>query len=630
MPSDRVPAVIHITAAAGGGVDRYVRDLAATTGRRHYLLHAGAAVDVLEDIEAHRFVPLAGLGGERASAPLRQWLADAGVGIAHLHGVDETCRARLGALRRAATLPYIVTLHDLLFLNPRAFEAARMPEPDAAWIGGLAPALTEAAMVIAPSAFLRDIAADAVPGMRTTIIAPGLRPSKPMPTPPAPSDFAAMRPQRLVAIVGAVGPHKGSGILEELVAALGATDIGVVVIGYTDTRLARGWATPGRLYLHGPYEDDTLAGWLAAYDVGLVLFPNRLPESFSYTLSEVWSTGIPVIVPDDGALGARVATHGGGWRLPSGFAATDAAALIGHLLSDKGATEMARVKSEISRSDPTRVPPLSPMSREIDNLYAHYAISPTLAPATAAAREALAPLLAANLDGFAFRAELLNLASQLQQAHAALDAARQRCAELERDGAAWATKLEGDIATLRRELTLQRERPDAEVHRIRVAKAQVDEQVRRLVAETARLEEERRRQEERARSLATLNSRSIEDNRRLLEENARAADANSRLASDGARQANEIRQLQELARTLEQAGAATPEALRASAQRQREGAALAAGIERDNATARRALAVQIEQLGAENIRLSEYEAALGLLPAQVRNYLIKRIVRARR
>ena len=100
------------------------------------------------------------------------------------------------------------------------------------------------------------------------------------------------------------------------------------------------------------------------------------------------------------------------------------------------------------------------MSREIDNLYAHYAISPTLAPATAAAREALAPLLAANLDGFAFRAELLNLASQLQQAQAGLDAARQRCAELERDGAAWAAKLEGDIATLRRELILQRERPD--------------------------------------------------------------------------------------------------------------------------------------------------------------------------
>ena len=75
------------------------------------------------------------------------------------------------------------------------------------------------------------------------------------------------------------------------------------------------------------YEDGTLAAWLAAYRTETVLFPNRLPESFSYTLSEVWSAGIPVIVPDHGALGDRVERDGGGWLLPAGFDGDEAAAL---------------------------------------------------------------------------------------------------------------------------------------------------------------------------------------------------------------------------------------------------------------------------------------------------------------
>ena len=76
------------------------------------------------------------------------------------------------------------------------------------------------------------------------------------------------------------------------------------------------------------------------------------------------------------------------------------------------------------------------MSREIDALYARFAPPLTDSPDATAAADALAPLLAANLDGFQFRKELVNLANELDHSKARLAEALQRNEELARDGAA--------------------------------------------------------------------------------------------------------------------------------------------------------------------------------------------------
>jgi glycosyltransferase involved in cell wall biosynthesis len=435
-------AALHVTAAAGGGADRYIRELAAQASRRHFVLHVGAAVDVVEELATGRFQPLReplGTGGSTDTAA--RWLRAAGIGIVHLHGVDEGCRARLAALRRSLPLPYVVTLHDLLFVNPRAFDLSGVPVADEDWIAGVRPVLLQARAVIAPSAFIGDLALRFAPGIRTALIAPGIRVERLAPVEPPMRDFAAQAPRHVVAVVGAIGPHKGSGLLDALAAALEGSDIGIVVIGYTDKALSRGWLVPGRLYVHGPYVDSALGAWLASYGTELVLFPNRLPESFSYTLSEVWASGLPVIVPDEGALGERVARHGGGWRLPAGFGGADAAAILRRLLSPEGAPERERVKSSIFPDDEERVPTLEAMSRAVDALYARFAQPPSEPPDADAAHDALTPLLAANLDGFVFRRELVHFAG-------ALDDLQERFAESQR----WNEKLERDIATLKREI----------------------------------------------------------------------------------------------------------------------------------------------------------------------------------
>jgi hypothetical protein len=204
--------------------------------------------------------------------------------------------------------------------------------------------------------------------------------------------------------------------------------------------------------VHGPYVDAELPGLIAAYGVEVALFPNRLPESFSYTLSEAWAAGIPVIVPEDGALAERVSRHDGGWILPAGFTAQDAAQLLQRLFAPAGAAERARVKSQIDPRDPARIPTLSAMARDIDALYERFGLKPHSSEnVSAAGDEALRPLLAANLDGFAFRRELIKLADEAVRLRAALEEAKPWVAKLERDireAQAWARKLEHDVDVL--------------------------------------------------------------------------------------------------------------------------------------------------------------------------------------
>ena len=44
------PSILHVSAAEGGGVDRYIRDIAANVPRRHFLWHVGSGIDVIEDV----------------------------------------------------------------------------------------------------------------------------------------------------------------------------------------------------------------------------------------------------------------------------------------------------------------------------------------------------------------------------------------------------------------------------------------------------------------------------------------------------------------------------------------------------------------------------------------------------
>lgn len=437
-------AVLHVTSIPGGGVDRYVRDIAARSPREHLVWHVAEAADAIEQRAAPRFLPLDRAALARDPEPLASWLRAHGVGVVHLHSLGRPARERAAWAAQRLAIPTLVTLHDVLFLRPDAFEQQRV-EPDPVWLDEVAPVLRGASQVIAPSRFIAELADRHVPGVATRIVPNGSAPVGAGAQASVHPAFTPSPARRVIAVVGAIGPHKGARLLEALSRRLEGSDMVIVVVGYLDSQAWPGWFDD-HLFVHGPYDEPEAAELLRAYGAQVVLFPNVAPESFSYALSDAWSAGIPVIVPPDGALAERVRAHGGGWILPAPFGADDVLALLDRLTSDSGFSEHARVKSVLDAHDARRLPSLDAMTDALEELYRRFGVAPT-GPVDASA-EPLQRLLATHLDAGLFRRELVHLTRDLGELHEARRAAR----EFERNTQAWIAKLEQDVAELQREL----------------------------------------------------------------------------------------------------------------------------------------------------------------------------------
>ncbi|MDX1621934.1 MAG: hypothetical protein R3320_13130, partial [Nitriliruptorales bacterium] len=110
-----------------------------------------------------------------------------------------------------------------------------------------------------------------------------------------------------VLVPGSTGVHKGA----RLIAEVAARDVGRRVefhfLGKIDPRFAHAGVS------HGRYRREEFADRVAAIAPHVIGLFSIWPETYAYTLSEAWSTGIPVVASNLGALGDRVAKHGGGW-----------------------------------------------------------------------------------------------------------------------------------------------------------------------------------------------------------------------------------------------------------------------------------------------------------------------------
>ena len=435
-------------------MDRHVRDIARAASGRHLVWHTSDGADVIEGPRDGQFLPLDDAAIERASAQLADWLRAQGVGVIHAHSVTRAARGRAKWAAQALGIATIVTLHDILFLRREGFEPGAAPGADPAWLAETAPFLRTAAAVLAPSHFVADLARRNIAGLEVNVVANGSPDRGGADRTIAPhAEFAERRPRHVAAVLGAVGPHKGSAVIEELARELEGSDIAIVIVGYLDLQVIPGWRGD-HLFVHGAYDDDDVTALLRAYGAEIALFPNQVPESFSYTLSDAWSAGLPALVAPDGALAERVLAHEGGWLLPEGFGVRATATVLRHLLSSDGAADLARVRSRLALPDPGRVPSLDAMTRSLDALYARFGIAP------GASLDMDAPgvrdLLAKNLDGSLFRQELVRLADEMAQMKAALEATlefeRRQARDFKDESSRWIEKLQGDIASVQAEV----------------------------------------------------------------------------------------------------------------------------------------------------------------------------------
>jgi len=480
-------AVLHVVSPLGGGVDRHVRDIVAAVARPQLLWHVGDRAEVIEGAASgRRYLPLEPARLDASPRAFAQWMKDLGVGLVHLHTVVPAPRKRAAWIARELGVPLLVTLHDVLFLRRDAFDFDA-PQADRAWTGEVEPVLRQARAVLARSAYVAGLASRTFPGLAVDVVPNGLEPRDDSRAPPAArAEFLASRPERVVAVIGAIGAHKGADLLRELPAHLEGSGIGVVVIGYLDQQIYPGWQLRPRLYVHGPYHPADTVSLLKAYGAEVVLFPNRVPESFSYALSEAWDAGLPALAGPGGAIGERVARHGGGWLLPEGFGAKEVAADLRRILAPGAAGELARVKSKLAHPDATRVPTLAAMAESLDAYYRRYA--PQSADRVDGDPAAIDALLAPSLDSSLFRAELAHLADLCDESGS--DSKRVR--EWETEARRWIAKLEEDVRALQGDVTREFEERQRLARELAAAQAvagvanRLPEFVKRILARLSR------------------------------------------------------------------------------------------------------------------------------------------------
>ncbi|MEO8303880.1 MAG: glycosyltransferase [Betaproteobacteria bacterium] len=337
--------VLHVLQTHGGGTERQVRALIneSRLRYRHYL--AIAVGDAWRIEETHD--DGAGRNYEFRRAPDEPWpvfvggiAATFGIDLVHLHNISQ-CREGVITALEGLVLPYGYTVHDLDFACPTiTFLAA-----DGMYCGGVTDAtacarclaaqpkfhevdinawrarhrelLGRSAFVIAPSQWAASMLARYFPRRVAEVIPHGA---------PSPADAGVTEAPRApfdrpgvdaptVAVLGAIGPDKGARRLERLVdlARTRGLKLSFVLIGYLDVKHGPWQSDDKTLTIHGRYEPVDLPALLHHYRARLVAFPSAGPESFSFTLSEAWAAGLPVIVPPFGALAERVQATDAGW-----------------------------------------------------------------------------------------------------------------------------------------------------------------------------------------------------------------------------------------------------------------------------------------------------------------------------
>ncbi|SMF95044.1 Glycosyltransferase, GT2 family [Methylomagnum ishizawai] len=119
-----------------------------------------------------------------------------------------------------------------------------------------------------------------------------------------------------VAVIGAIGVHKGSDILLRCVrnAEKEGLPLRFVIIGYTGDDQA--FSRFGNVSIYGAYQREDLPRLIEASQARIALFLSPWPETYCFALSEAWQNGLYPLALDIGAVGERIRCTKAGRLLP--------------------------------------------------------------------------------------------------------------------------------------------------------------------------------------------------------------------------------------------------------------------------------------------------------------------------
>lgn len=467
---DGRPVLLHVVHGWGGGAERFVRDLAASdSAHAHLVLRAhgnfpqrcyGARLELhdgslagppLRELQLPHALADTALTSHDWDGFFRSVLADYGVAAVL---VSSLIGHSLDALRSG--LPTVVVAHDCYPLWPLlhrdfgdpalAFDLDQLrrdlAQADAEFEfasrdagywrrlrqGYVAAVLDAKATLVAPSrSALANVLrlAPEFAALKQRVIPHGLAE-----WPQTPATLAADPPprQRLrLLIPGRVRRGKGAELLQAALPALrehaelfllGAGGEGHQFFGERDVHVLL------------DYDRAELPQLLATLQADAALILPTVAETFSYTLSECWSLGLPPIATRVGALAERISDGVDGF-----LTAPDAASVVACVAALAAAPERLRqVRAQLR----TQVP------RNLAQMAADHA---ALLPADAAvAAPPLRTADAAQIQVLVQQGELAALRRRLQQQTATL---KQQTRELDQR-AEWASDLDRELRRTRR------------------------------------------------------------------------------------------------------------------------------------------------------------------------------------
>ena len=270
-----------------------------------------------------------------AVATLRE-LGVVHIHVHHLMGFTPLATEFIPALAAGCGARYDVTLHDYYYVCPRVqmidasetycansnldvcelcIKRSGSPNGDVSvwqWRELRARLLDGARAVYAPDEDVRQRFKKFLPSLTITL----------RPHPEAAPNITTPPVMRLpdeplrVAVIGAIGPHKGSLVLQRCAedALRRRLPIEFIVVGYTDKPALE---RMGNVNVTGAYHDEDLPQILERVRCHMAFLPSVWPETYSYTLSEAYFAGLYPVAFDLGALAHRIRQSGWGHLLPT-------------------------------------------------------------------------------------------------------------------------------------------------------------------------------------------------------------------------------------------------------------------------------------------------------------------------
>lgn len=481
--------VLHLSHSWGGGVERFIIDLArADRERNHFLLRSvgeaearshGAAlvlcpavqpelewlrwplVPTIVDLDDHHPAYAAILAAVIRQLGVGTVVVDSLVGHA-LDGLRSGCPTRVVG---HDYFPLWPVLHedfdrrdrafDLPYLRERLTQGGAPPfhgaDPERWWRlrqSYLAELSARAIVRFAPS---RSMAANwqaLAPALTTPIqvIEHGLAPIAPANPPLVPPPRSRLR----VLVPGRIHGGKGSELLRSaLPALLERAELYLLGCG------AAGLEFLGRggIQVEFDYERDQLPQTIARIRPDLALLPRTVAETYSYLLGELWQLGVPVLATRTGALAERIIPGQNGFLCAP--TATDLIARLTELVAEP--ERLHRVRTQLAGY---RARPTSAMAAD----YAHWLRNeaPPRCPQ---------PLDAAALGTVELYRRAARLSARCQELTTTLAEARVELArradwahDLDRElrqRTAWAQSLVGELERERAMFRAEQERRDA-------------------------------------------------------------------------------------------------------------------------------------------------------------------------